>query len=58
MPISGIQYLVVEWDGSFHIITVMAVSLAGDMVIRYSDGVCQTIPIPYFKEALAPLAVN
>jgi hypothetical protein len=58
MPISGIQYLVVEWDGSFHIITVTSVSLAGEMTIRYADGVCQTIPIPYFKQALAPLAVN
>ena len=58
MPISGMQYLIVEWDGSYYVVTVTAVSVLGDMVIRYADGVCQRIPIPYFKEALAPLAVN
>ena len=58
MPITGMQYQIVEWDGSIDVVTVVAVSVLGDMVIRYSDGVTQRAAIAFFKQALAPLAVN
>jgi len=58
MPITGMQYQIVEWDGSVDIVTVVAVSALGDMVIRYPDGVTHRVAIAYFKGVLVPLAVN
>ena len=58
MPIIGMQYQIVEWDGSIDVVTVVAVSALGDMVIRYPDGLTQRVALAYFKQALAPLAVN
>ena len=58
MPILGMKYQIVEWDGSIDVVEVVAVSVIGDVVIRYPDGVTHREAIAYFKQALAPLAVN
>jgi len=58
MPITGMQYQITEWDGTVDLVTVVAVSMLGDMIIRYPDGVTYRVAIAHFKGILMPLAVN